>query len=161
MNSPARNRSFRLIRMMVVAIPALFAAAALAGNATWTSSSGTLWSDGDNWYGHEPAGTDSADTAGNDTATIRGAYQPNIVIDQDVYLAYVQFMQYGGAMSSYTLSSTNGGALHICKSGGTVSYTGTTVPDAVVTIECPLVLHNNVAVESNNSDGLVTSRKPS
>ena len=127
MNSPARYRLFRQTRMMAIAIPALFAAAALAGSATWTSANGTLWSDGDNWHTHEPAGTDSADTAGNDTATIRGAYQPNIVVDKDVFLAYVLFTQYGGAMAPYTLSSANDGALHICKSGGTISYTGTTI----------------------------------
>ena len=152
MNSRVCHRLFRQTRKMVMAIFALSATVTLAGSATWTSSDGTLWSDGANWHTQEAAGADSADTAGNDTATIRGAYQPIIVVDKDVYLAYLLFSQYNGAMSSYMLSSTNGGALHICKSGGTISYTSTTVPDAVVTIGCPVILHNNIAVECNNGE---------
>ena len=141
------TRIFPRMASMAAAILLASASVALCGNATWTSTSGTLWSDGDNWSAHEPAGATSPDTLANDTATIRGAYQPNIVVDQDVYLAYVLLSQYNGAMAPYTLSSSNDGALHLCKSGGTISYTSTTVPNTVVTIGCPIILHNNIAVE--------------
>ena len=130
----------------------LAAASAFGGSATWISTDGTLWSTGANWHTGEAAGAASPDLLANDTATIRGAYQPTIVVDQDVYLAYLLFTQYNGAMAPYTLSSANNGALHLCKSGGTISYTGTTVPDAVVTIGCPVILHNNIAVECNNTE---------
>ncbi len=155
MNSPARNRSFRLIRMMVVAIPALFAAAALAKDTRWTSSTSPYWNIADNWSkgmagSEDPAGEDILDTAFFSSANA----VTHVLLTNDIYLGRITFDASAATLGEYVIGEPDGPAIHLTFTGGYYENhcSAGTHPNIRQTIAAPIKVYSNYQFYSDSAD---------